>query len=70
MSDIVDQVLMQSPTHITADYIKGLMTAMPEATVPDLLAVIYDIKKPEQKRDEWRERNDTMDDIYLSMNKR
>jgi hypothetical protein len=64
---------MQSPPHITEEYVKQLIDDMggESATVGDVLAVVWNVQKaaaPSQQ-DEWRARNKLMDEIYEHIGK-
>lgn len=63
---------MQSPPDITEDYVKGLVEGLgPHATVSQVLAIIWKLpEEPKAEKNEWRKRNDYMDELYEEISKK
>lgn len=65
--EFINQILQQSPPDITEDYVKGLVEGLgPHVTITQVLAIIWKLPEPvEKEKNEWRKRNDEMDDTYM-----
>lgn len=69
-TSIIDQVLRQSPPNITEEDVRRICSILGNtATVADILCTIYNLPTPPVtlKNDEWRQRNDFMDDLYADI---
>lgn len=62
----VAEVLAQSPPDVTEEYVRGIIAARPDASVTDILSIVWDIKPASINDDksEWRKLNNFMDELY------